>query len=51
MNTDLMPFAVISGCLFIAVGFGTGLSCIGDGIKAIAKVLKESLQDEDVKSK
>lgn len=35
------PIAFIIGCIFIGSGLGVGLSCIGDGIKAIAKKLPE----------
>ena len=35
------PIAFVFGCLFIAAGLGTGLSCIGDGIKNIAKILEK----------
>lgn len=35
------PIVFIVGCAFIGIGLGMGLSCIGDGIKNIAKILSK----------
>lgn len=44
------PLAFAIGCIFIGLGLGTGLSCIGDGIKNIAKILDKYLKTGESKS-
>ena len=45
------PVAFVTGCIFIGLGLGTGLSCIGDGIKAIAKVWQSYKEEKKSKEK
>ncbi len=42
-------FAFMVGCLFIGVGLGVGLSCIGDGIKELAKIWRDSVMKKKEK--